>query len=245
MASHQGFPPHGFVTGSGRCGTTSLAAALDRAAVSRAGTRVRARHETHARELVRRLLAGDQEGAVALLHSIGPGIEVSPYLVFLDNRPLPGVPLVALCRDGRRTVASGMNDGWYYWTVRPREAHWSRLQPAFPGDRFEKCCRFWSWTYRRLLDWDAPIFRMEDILAPGPERNRLCEALGLSPLPDALPRKNHDRFGKAKFAVLTRRRATGPQDWTPTMRATFETHCGETMDLLYPGWRHTGWGGGA
>nr|WP_241779597.1 hypothetical protein [Streptomyces natalensis] len=41
MAGHQGLPPRGFVTGSGRCGTTSLAAALDRTAVSRAGTRVR------------------------------------------------------------------------------------------------------------------------------------------------------------------------------------------------------------
>ncbi|MGW7573859.1 hypothetical protein [Streptomyces sp. NPDC054765] len=245
MAGHQGLPPRGFVTGSGRCGTTSLAAALDRTAVSRAGTRVRARHESHAKELVRRLLVGDQDGSVALLRSIGPVIEVSPYLVFLKDRPLPGVPLVGLCRDGRRTVASGMNDGWYYWTVRPRETHWSRLQPDFPGGRFEKCCRFWSWTYRRLLDWQAPVVRMEDILGPGPERNRLCAALGLSPLAGPLPRKNHDRVGKAKFAVLTGRRATGAQGWTPDMCATFETHCGEMMDMLYPGWRHTGWGSGA
>ena len=232
------------VTGSGRCGTNSVAAFLDgRRGMD--GRRIAARHETEWQEIVAALLDGRDDLADRRLGSMPHDIEVSPFLSLPRRRPLAdaGVKLVGVIRDGRKTVRSGMTNGWY-WNPERDPRHWVNLKPRLAGDRFEQCCRFWAWTYLRLARWGADIFRLED-LAGGPAgRNRLLATLGLAPSNAPFPHRNPTE-APSRGAAPAEAAAAWPSPfpaadhWTAGQKRTFERHCGRVMDRYYPCWRET------
>ncbi|HKP76471.1 MAG TPA: hypothetical protein VJT67_13165 [Longimicrobiaceae bacterium] len=220
------------VTGSGRCGTNSVAAWLDGQALP-GGRRVTAAHESAWPEIVAALLARREDVVEAALRGFAHDVEVSPYLALARRRPLPEVPLIGIVRDGRKSVRSGMTNGWYY-NSKPNPGSWVRLQPRFPGDRFDRCCRFWAWTYRRLERWGATIFRLEELVADPAARGRLLDLLGLAPSDIPFPVRNQTEpdaevDGPAHFPPYAR--------WTAGQRDAFARHCGRLMDRWYPGWR--------
>jgi len=222
------------VTGSGRCGTHSVAAFLDGQALP-GGRRITACHESEWPEIVAALLARRDDRVEAALLRFDHDVEVSPYLALARRRPLPQVPLIGIVRDGRKSVRSGMTNGWYY-NAEPNPDSWVHLQPRFPGDRFDRCCRFWAWTYRRLERWGAEIFRLEDLVANGAARARLLAALGLAPGPAPFPLRNQTEphaevDGPSHFPPYAR--------WKRAQQDAFARHCGRMMDRYYPGWRET------
>lgn len=224
----------GVITGSGRCGTNSVAAWLDGQALPD-GHRVTACHESEWPEIVAALLAGQEDEVERALRAMDHDVEVSPYLALARRRPLPELPLIGVIRDGRKSVRSGMTNGWYY-NAEPNPGSWVHLKPRFPGDRFDRCCRFWAWTYRRLERWGAEIFRLEDLVADPAARARLLATLGLAPSDAPFPIRNQTEpdaevDGPAHFPHHSR--------WTRAQKDAFARHCGRVMDRYYPGWRET------
>ncbi|TFE31003.1 hypothetical protein E0F15_10980 [Frankia sp. B2] len=213
-----------------------MTAALNHTSRPGQNDQIKAQHETRSRSLVAALLNGNIAGATRIVAELGPILEVSPYLIFFPERPLPSVPMVGLVRDGRGTVRSGMRDGWYFGGHREHR-HWSRLQPEFSGSRFENCCRFWVWCYERLEAWGVPTFRLEDLYAPSEERERFCAELGIQPFKGTLPRRNRDLAGKIRFRALGVEQTRDFSEWSPAEQKAFREIAGPTMDNFYPGWR--------
>lgn len=218
------------VTGSGRCGTSSLACWLD-GSFDETGRPVRARHESSYRRFVGLLITGRPHLAKALLEELEHEIEVTPFLPLLPEVYWPGVPVYGLVRDGRETVTSGLNTGWGL-NVSGEPLHWSQLWPGGGVDRFHASCRFWSRTYERLLVRRVPLLRLEDLIA---HRGRavILDTVGLrvqGPLPRSNPttRKDLQRLeGKVQ---------PPPKLWSDRHRRVFAEICGPVMDEIYPGW---------
>jgi hypothetical protein len=223
------------VTGSGRCGTHSVANFLSQRGLLVDGSRPIVKHESNPEKLIKLLLLGDQDAVLDLVLRWNHEIEVSPYLVFLDNLPR-SFRAIAVMRDGRDTIRAGLRDGWYYESEKD---HWSDLQPRVSSDRFENACHFWNWTYRKLLVWDAPIFRLEDLRTSDKVLQQLLVESSLisNGTQLELPHRNKDRIGKIKFKVL-KQIDPGPfSTWTEQQKQVFEERCGELMDQFYDGWR--------
>ncbi len=230
-------PLRALITGSGRCGTTSVAAFLD-GTVTVAGGRVRASHETAGDALPDLLIAGKSEAAQRWLRALPHDVEVNPYLIFFDSHPLPEIPVLGLVRDARRTLVSGMNTGWYL----PPDAggaRWMRLLPRFPGSRFEQCCSFWAWSIAKMRRIDATIFRIEDLATDGMTRIALVRAVtGSEPVEvQGLPHRNRAAQTKAEVAASAGSSAMRRwPEWSGAELRSFARICGPFMDELYPGW---------
>lgn len=236
------------VTGCGRCGTNSVTRFLE-GQKRPDGCEVAARHETDWREIVADMMRGREDLIDDRLRAMGHDIEVSPFLSLLSQPPLASaevpVRLVGLIRDGRWTVRSGMTNGWY-WNPEADPEHWVTLQPRFEGDRFAICCQFWSWTYRRLVDWAATIYRLEGLVHRQADRDRLLAELGLAASNRPFPHENQTGYDSIPSDPSPATTDAGvawpapfpaPNHWTKREHKVFEQYCGEMMDELYPGWR--------
>lgn len=225
------------ITGSGRCGTLSLTRYLDGMERIEGGA-ARARHESRFDAMARLLIAGEEEEIATLLGRFAHDIEVNPLIALLPPRIVERSerPYVALIRDGRETVRSGYNKTWYFNEHQLAE-HWTNVLPPFPGDRFERCCRYWAWVYRRLDEQGAAIFRLEDLHRDPPERKRLLRMLGLrSP---ELPFPHRHAGTRSRWDAVNRGVAPLPRwpRWSRRQRGAFARWCGEIMDAWYPEWR--------
>jgi len=209
------------VSGSGRCGTVSLAHYLD-GLVYRDGAVCTARHESLWEHVLPPLAAGDHEAVAVFVAGFNHHIESSPHfslvpeLIAADN-------VVHLIRDGRRVVQSGVNRDWY-----AKDSLWNAIKPDFPGDVFEKCCRFWAHTSRNMAGVATVTARLEDLNASPGTLAALVETLGLAPTEATFPLSN------------TGRKASTFDHWSEREREVFAEICGEVMDLHYPGWREEG-----
>jgi len=173
-----------FITGMGRSGTKWLSYVLDY------DPAIKVHHEPVKRDptnydLVRR--DKDYSGEKYLRWRAGEMVppegqrwaEVNSYLRYLVpdlRRVFPGVPIAGLVRDPRKTVRSLVARGIYsnpdYPFLRP---------PEELDTQFARCCWYWADTYELLLEWEVPIFRLEDLNdALSPAFQELCEMIGAS-----------------------------------------------------------------
>jgi len=194
--------------------------------------------------MVDEILQGREDLVDRRLSAFDHDVEVSPFLSMLRSRPLSfagkQVRLVGLIRDGRQAVRSGMTNGWY-WNPEGDPTHWVNLQPRFERDRFAACCQFWTWTYQRLAEWQATMFRLEDLTYSQSLRNKLLVELDLACSNELFPRKNRTDYDQPQ---ASEREALPWPDpfpdsrlWTVAQHEVFDRHCGELMDKYYPGWR--------
>ena len=208
----------GLVTGSGRCGTQSLAHWLD-GLTDLDGAALRARHETLWHYLLPLIAAGRSEDVRAFVDGFQHEIECAPHFSLMPEA-IRADAVIRLIRDGRRVVQSGLNRGWYV-----KEGPWNRVKPVFPGSVFEQACRFWVHTNRNLDGVATHTFRLEDLAASPASRATLLAALGVPPSDRPLPVSNS---GQASSLA---------DRWTPQERDAFAEICGELMDEHYAGWR--------
>lgn len=228
---------HAFVTGSGRCGTLSVARYLDGCPTA-VGQPVSARHESRFAQVVAALTAGSTDQLRCLFDGFSHDIEVSPLIVlfpasFLEER---AVQYVGIVRDGRATVRSGYNKTWYLNEFALAD-HWTNVLAAPPGGRFEQCCHYWAWVYRRLQEQHATVLRLEDLRTNEASRRCLFAALGgISPSTRPFP---HRHVG-ARSIWDAGRRGVSPlpaySEWSTDCREIFTQCCGDVMDHWYPGW---------
>jgi hypothetical protein len=218
------------IGGSGRCGTTSVALFLD-GHCARAGGRIAARHQTRFDEIADLCLEGRADDIDDMLRTFRHAVEVSPIVPFLPRRPLVDVALHGVVRDGRDVVPSGMDIGWGTVPVGSND-RWVRIHP-FPGrTQFERCCQQWEWTNRRLIDWGARMWRLEDLATDGEARIEFVRAFDLEPSEKPFPRAN-DRLEQTGHPPVF---PSWPR-WSRRQMAVFARTCGKLMDELYPSWR--------
>lgn len=208
----------GLITGSGRCGTQSVAHWLD-GRTDLDGGALSARHESLWHYLLPMIAAGRVEDVRAIVAGFTHQVECAPHYSLLPDA-IEADAVVRLIRDGRRVVQSGLNRGWYV-----KEGPWNRVKPVFPGNAFAQSCRFWVHANRNLERVATHTFRLEDLIASPASRAALLAALELPPGGRPLPTSN-----AGPVSSQTDR-------WTEGERATFEEICGELMDEHYPGWR--------
>ena len=206
------------ISGSGRCGTTSVARYLDGLAFPD-GRRASARHETLAEYILPALERRDAEAVAGYLAGFTHDIEAAPHFSLVPE-VVRADRIVHLIRDGRRVVQSGLNRGWYQ-----NDRIWNRIKPDFPGDPFAKSCHFWAHTNRNLAGVSHRTFRLEDLIASPAALAELVEFIGLAPTERALPAANQGK------------RSSEAGHWSREQRQTFAQICGELMDRWYPGWR--------
>jgi hypothetical protein len=206
------------VSGSGRCGTVSLARYLDGLSF-RDGTTCRARHETLWEHVLPPLAAGDRAALGAFLSGFTHHVEAAPHFSLVPDL-IDADTVVHLVRDGRRVVQSGLNRGWY-----DKDSPWNAIKPDFPGDVFEKCCRFWAHTVANMAGVARLTVRLEDVNASTDALAGLLADLDLEPVDAPFPVAN------------TGRRASTFDRWSAREHAVFAEVCGELMDEYYPGWR--------
>jgi len=116
--------------------------------------------------------------------------EVNSYLRYAahDLRvEFPGVPVAGLVRDGRFVVRSLMRMEIY------DRRHPPVPMPTWAETPFLKCCHYWADTYRLLVAWGVPIYRLEDLNADYAEVEVLCEKLGIDPPPKNMWREKQHR----------------------------------------------------
>jgi len=208
----------GLITGSGRCGTQSVAHWLD-GRTDLDGVALSARHESLWHYLLPMIAAGRVQDVRAIVAGFTHQVECAPHYSLLPDAIEAGA-VIRLIRDGRRVVQSGLNRGWYV-----KEGPWNRVKPVFPGDAFAQSCRFWVHANRNLERVATHTFRLEDLTASAAARAALLAALELPPGGRPLPTAN-----------------AGPSSsqadrWTAREHEVFDEICGELMDEHYPGWR--------
>jgi hypothetical protein len=218
------------VGGSGRCGTASVAAFLDGLPTGD-GAPLSARHETAQRELVDLCLSGGADAIDALLRDFRHDVEVSPLVPFYPWRLPHDVLLLAVVRDARRVVPSGMDVGW---GTQPggEDGQWVGIQRFEGATRFERCCRQWVWTNGRLIEQGARFWRLEELIRREDARRDFAAALGADASSAPFPWMNDRRAqtgGRPRF----------PEHafWSSRQRRAFDRICGALMDELYYGWR--------
>lgn len=240
----------GIVIGSGRCGTHSVARFLSYQ--RRKDDRlVTAQHETDWCDIVEDLRSGHNDRVDDRLAGFVHDVEVSPFLLLMGRPPGCRWPkqsrLVGVIRDGRATVRSGMTHGWY-WNPRAHAHAWAELLPRFEGDRFEQCCKYWSWASHRLMIWNATIVSVEKLTSDETERVRLISALDLVATGADFPCENATTYvqptgGQRQVAPPSDGDLAwpdpfpAPDEWGKKHREVFERHCGTLMDRFYPAWR--------
>jgi len=209
------------ISGSGRCGTVSLARYLD-GLVYHDGTVCTVRHETLWEHVLPPLAAGDHDTVTGFMAGFNHHIESSPHFSLVPDL-IAADTVVHLIRDGRRVVQSGVNRDWY-----DKDSLWNAIKPDFPGDIFEKCCRFWAHTNRNMADVARHTVRLEDLAASPGALVGLVEALGLAPTEAPFPLAN------------TGKKASTFDHWSAREHEVFAGVCGDLMDTYYPGWRKEG-----
>jgi hypothetical protein len=208
------------ITGSGRCGTRTLAGFLDGGRF-RDGQAVVARHEPLAEFALNALLDGNRDLIQRIQEGGGHNVEAAPYYALFPE-VIRAELVIHVIRDGRRVVQSGLDRGWYQ-----ADTIWNRIKPPFPGDVFARCCHFWRQTNETVAAIAHHGFRFEDLVGePGMLATFQVNA-GIEPTHRALPHLNRGRQQSSYFA------------WDAGRRETFTTICGPLMDRYYPGWRGT------
>lgn len=205
------------VSGSGRCGTQSVARFLDGQRTAD-GRPVTARHEALWQHLLPALAAGDKERVREFVQGFQHDIEAAPHFSLVPD-VVAADTVVHLIRDGRRVVQSGLNRGWY-----ARDSIWDRIKPEFPGDRFAQSCRFWAHTNANMARIAQVTVRLEDLAGDPEAPQRLLADLGLAPSDTPFPMANAGR------------RPSDFTGWNEQQHAVFREICGELMDRYYPGW---------
>jgi len=102
------------ITGSGRCGTLSLAVYLD-GLQTLDGRSIRASHETEFDAICSALTERRTEDLLTTIRDLPNDIDVDPLLclVLKEIRVQSGRRYVVVVRDGRASVRSGYNKTWY------------------------------------------------------------------------------------------------------------------------------------
>lgn len=207
------------ITGSGRCGTNTVADYLD-GHVFDDGTPVTARHEPLSHWMLDAFIAGDPQFPVLQQRGALHNVESAPYYSIYPD-VIRAEKVVMLIRDGRRVVQSGLNRGWYV-----RQSRWDYIKPDFGVGQFESSCRLWVECNRNAAARADHVFRLED-LALGQERLREFDAaLGLVPDDRTFPHTNRGASTSESFGA-----------WTDEQREVFDDICGPLMDEYYPDWR--------
>lgn len=220
------------ISGSGRCGTLSLAEYLDGLSFYN-NSKVVAKHETEREKFLELLDKKDYKRVDDLFLNFNHEIEVSPYISLTNIRILPKVLMFALIRDGRKIVASGMNMGWFLdRSFENKIYQWERFLPNFEGNRFSKCCQTWTWVYNHLTDLGSVIIRLEDISTSIEIRNSFLETLLIKPNSKKFPisnSTNKDIVRKKGYDYL-------PEwsEWDLDHKEIFKYYCGKLMDRYYP-----------
>lgn len=207
------------VTGSGRCGTKTLANYLNGQHFAD-GTVVNARHEPLAHWMLDAFIAGDREFPVMQQRGALHNVESAPYYSIYPD-VIRAQTVVLLIRDGRRVVQSGLNRGWY-----ARASRWDYIKPNYGVGQFESSCRLWVDCNRNAAARADHIFRLEDLILGGDHLQELDSAVNLLANDKALPHSNRGAQTSTSFAA-----------WTDEQCRKFDEVCGELMDSYYPGWR--------
>ncbi|MCH2127433.1 MAG: hypothetical protein MK165_21765 [Pirellulaceae bacterium] len=159
------------------------------------------------------------------------------------NETFPECKFIWLLRDGRETVSSMFDRGWFDLSAKRVMPiyHASRLAGDKTGDytesewrnlsRFAKCC--WIWLKYNLI--------IEEALRDIPTQRRMV--VRLDTLKSSLPQIQ--RFlglrGRRRVRVQKHNTAFQPvrhwEEWTIEQRDTFERMCGEKMDGWFSEWR--------
>lgn len=208
------------ISGSGRCGTTTLAEYLD-GMTFQDGEPVIAQHETLYEYILPWILDGDHDSIRRLVDGMPHNIESAPYFAHVPEL-ISAPTVVHLVRDGRRVSQSGINRQWY-----ETDTIWNLIKPGFEGTVFEKICHFWRHTNEQVEKISTVFVRLEDLSESEKARHDLLDVLGLESSGQVFP---HSNKGKAP---------SGFASWTDEMRETFTGICGEMMDRYYPGWQDT------
>jgi hypothetical protein len=204
-------------TGSGRCGTASLAEYLDNM-IFTDGVGVSAKHET----LYITILNGIIEKAFGTIkdtvQSFSHNVEVAPYYSLVPETLSSADKVILLIRDGRKVVSSGMARGWF-----KRDSLWDKIKPDFQGSQFEKCCHLWKHTNENVLSRADITIRLEDLIDSNIDES-FYEILNIEkPLKKKFPKKN----------VST---TTPKMVWNKKDFECFKSICGDLMDSYYKGW---------
>lgn len=171
----------------------------------------------------------------------------------------PGARYVWLVRDGRDTVASMVQRGWYHEREdEPGASEWQRWRPR--GDRLgvdpdewaswgqlERVAWAWTWV-NRLIERDlrglADVVTRVRVEELGSELPRLATFLGLPAFSATLDRANRRATDASAADNRTNvvERVERWMSWDGDQRAAFQRHAGDLMDELYPWWRDDdGW----
>jgi len=221
------------ITGSGRCGTLSMSIFLNGTKSTSTNKKIKAGHETKRRELLLLMRKGDWKNAEKLLSEIKNDVEVSPYISLFPENPNREGVTITLIRDGRETIRSGMNSGWFL--TQSQKTSWEELSPKFKGDRFEKCCQFWVWVYEKLQKWDTPFIRLEDIINQRSDaQSEFLKKLELTPKTNLFPRSNLATQRKKRVQGLGYPELNDWNNWSIEQKRYFREKCGNLMKKYYP-----------
>ena len=207
------------ITGSGRCGTNTVAEYLDGRNFAD-GTPVVARHEPISHWMLDAFIAGDQEFPVLQQRGALHNVESAPYYSIYPE-VIRADKVVMLIRDGRRVVQSGINRGWYV-----RKSRWDYIKPDYGLGQFESSCKLWVECNRNAAARADHVFRLEDLALGDDHLRDFDVAVGLEPHDMALPHTNRGATTSESF-----------DSWTDEQREVFDAVGGELMDEYYPGWR--------
>jgi hypothetical protein len=206
------------LTGSGRCGTQTIAGFLDGMRFAD-GTLVQARHEPLSEYVVPALLAGQIDVVRAIQQGLGHNVEAAPYYA-LYPEAVTAEATIHLIRDGREVVQSGLNRGWYQ-----NDSPWNRLKPRFAGDPFVQSCHFWRLACEKAEAVAAHTARLEDLSQSAAAREEFLRQLGIVADGREFPHANRGHVPASH------------RDWSPQQHEAFATIAGSVMDQYYPGWR--------
>jgi|OM-RGC.v1.010073373 hypothetical protein len=128
----------------------------------------------------------------------------------------PGVPIAALVRDGRFVVRSMLARGTYSKNIPPVPT------PAWAETPFLKCAWYWADTYRLLVSWQVPVYRLEDLNDSYASVEVLCEKLGVEPPPWKRWAEMRHKPANETKALLGKR-----LDWSPEEVEAFRRAAGD------------------
>jgi hypothetical protein len=220
VANLQTRPLRLLLTGSGRCGTQTIASYLDRMSFTD-GIRVVARHEPLSEYVVPALLEGQLDLVKMVQQGLGHNVEAAPYYA-LFSEAIVADRVIHLIRDGRKVVQSGLNRGWYQ-----NDSMWNRLKPRFMGDPFTQACRFWRLTCERAAAAAVCTYRLEDLCRSASTREDFLKQAAIVSDGRELSHLNRGHV------------PAGFHAWSTAQKEIFTSIAGPIMDEYYPGWETT------
>ncbi len=205
--------------GSGRCGTTSLAAYLNGMMFSD-GVKVDARHESAAYPMLYCIINKQGKFIPEIMNSFTHNIEIAPYFWLTPDVVKRAGKVVQIIRDGRLVVTSGMTRGWY-----TRNSLWDEIKPEYSGGQFEHCCHYWVNCCKVLKPLAHVTVRCRDMQNSSDTRLSLLRELDIKAQNKPFPKKNLSRKDQKVF------------EWQDEHHEIFHRICGHYMDEYYPGWQ--------